>query len=90
MKARRQYKFGYELIRNVCVLGQGLLSVIASISCCVAFFYILRNFGISGGWTGRNTLCLLCGNQIVYYLYFFIMLVLYLKNCHPAFCEFTL
>ena len=56
---------------NACVYEQGFISVIASVASCLAVFFIINKTGFVGGWTGRNTLCLMCGNQIVDYLNYF-------------------
>ena len=56
---------------NASRFGQGLLSVIASIVCCIGLLFVLKRLGLKGGWSGRNTLCLMCGNQLVDYANYF-------------------
>lgn len=62
---------GGGIAMNACSFAQGLISVIASVTVCIALFSLLKRTKFSGGWTGRNTLCLMCGNQIVDYLNYF-------------------
>ena len=62
---------GGGIALNACSFGQGLISVMASVTVCIALLSLLKRIKFSGGWTGRNTLCLMSGNQIVDYLNYF-------------------